>query len=346
MSTKYAEARFETGAPGTELVAPGGFSTKQLYIPATSFAIDPDPTALDRGDEMRGINEPVSHVIEQCAPSFTIATRMYPDLAAFFLKALLGAPVTTAGNGVITDLSGTIIPVGATRHDWTAPYGSTGAPQTVSFRLGLPDETNGAVFYNIRGATIQGIDFATPDTGGVTMSITGRANFMTTIADPSLTPAYESLTIEPFMKSNALLTYLASTAPVESLSLGVSCGKEHTRTFGGGSKFPDLIEFTDDLPAVTFEVAKRSLDVDDWNALLNATRFTFLGGWVHQDIIASAYPFKVLVQGPSSAASVMDGGEVEMLNRRRTPMSFNGRLSRETAASSVIEVVNATASYV
>src|SRR5439155_26201485 len=106
--------------------------TKLIYTPLVTFLPAPNPTPLGRDDELRGVDEPIAVLPEVFDPNWNLDTRMYPDVAGFELKGMLGAPTPTAGNGIITDPDGVTIPTGATRHVWTAPFGPSGInPQTI-----------------------------------------------------------------------------------------------------------------------------------------------------------------------------------------------------------------------
>jgi hypothetical protein len=344
MSLKYVEARFETGtAPGKESGVSSSFAAKTIYFPCESFSFDQNPAQLERDDELRTLNEPIRFDQESFAPSWSMTLRMYPDSFAFLMKGHLGAPVTTAGDGIIVDLAAVVIPVGATRHTWTAPYATGTIPQTMMFRIADPESP---MFYDIRGATITGCEVQSPDSGGITVTWTGLANYISRIADPSLTASYESLAIEPFLRSFATLSWLASSANTDSLTWSVNKNVEHTRTYGGASKWPDLVEHGDGVVQPAGQIDKRTINQTDWDALIAATRFTALATYTHSDIIASAYPYKAFLQAPATSAAYTTGGPEDVLNRKRTPASFNFRITRDTAASCVIQVVNATASYV
>ena len=338
----YCEIRRETGtAAGTETAVSSAFATKIVFAPAVQFGHDNGIAQLERDDEMRNVNEPLLRVPEMFAPSWSMELRMYPDSLAQLLAGHLGAPATTTGDGVITDLGALVIPASAYRHRWTAPYATGAAPQTLAFRLGYGD----GVWMEIRGATIESLAITTPDAGGCRVQISGRANFVGKIADPSLTPTYETLAIEPFHKSFASLAWLSGTANTETVSVTIAKPVEHSRTFGSGSKWPNLVEHGDGVPMVTGSIVKRTHDTDDFDALLGGTRFTVLIGWVHTDVITGTRPYTVYVQGPSTSAMLTSGGPEDLQNRRRTPASYDFALTRDSAASSVIECVNATASY-
>src|SRR5690348_11682094 len=119
MGLSILEMRRETtGAPGTFAGPASGFATKTLYPPAISFEVDPSVAMLMRDDEMRQQNEPLRFNPETFDPTWTFESRLYPDTIAFLLN-LISPVTTTAGDGVITDLSGAVVPAGAYRHDFT-----------------------------------------------------------------------------------------------------------------------------------------------------------------------------------------------------------------------------------
>lgn len=344
MSLKYVEARFETGtAPGKESGVSSSFAAKTIYFPCESFSHNQNWAQLYRDDELRTINEPVRFDQESAEPEWSMTIRMYPDSFAFMMKAHLGSPVTTAGDGIITDLGAVAVPAGAYRHRWTAPYATGTTPQTVMFRVADPESP---MYYDVRGATVESCQVSSPDSGGITVTWSGKANYISRTADPALTAAYESLAIEPFLRSYATLSWLAGSAATDSLEWSVEKNVEHTRTYGGASKWPDLVEHGEGVVVPSGTITKRTINTTDWDALLAATRFTFLAGYVHLDFITGAYPYKVYFQAPSTSAAYTTGGPEEHSNRKRTPASFDFRVTRDTAASCVIEVANSTASYI
>lgn len=343
MSLKYVEARFETGAgPGRESGVSSSFAAKTIYFPCESFSHDQNWEQLERDDELRTVNEPVRFDQESAAPQWSMTIRMYPDSFAFMMKAHLGAPVTTAGDGIITDLASVVIPAGATRHTWTAPYAVGSVPQTIMFRIADPE---GPMYYDVRGASVENVEVTSPDSGGITVTWSGKANYISRTADPVLTASYESLAIEPFLRAFASLSWLASSANTDSLSWQVQKNVTHERTYGGLSKWPDLVEHGEGVVQPSGTINKRTINTFDWDALIAATRFTVLAGYVHTDFVTGSYPYKVYLQAPSTSAAYATGGPDDIQNRKRTPASFNFRFTRDSAASCAIQVVNATASY-
>lgn len=343
MALSLLEARRETtGAPGTFAGAASAFATKTCFIPAVSFEFDPSVQMLERDDEMRQQNEPLRFDPEAFDPNWSLETRMYPDSLAFLLNGI-SAVSSTTGDGIITDLGGTAVPVGAYRHRWVAPYSAGALPRTLAFRACYADE---AQFYDLRGCTVETLEFDTPDAGGCRVKASGKCAYVNPISDPSLTGSYESLAIAPFMHAFATLAGgdLASAAKAQDLTLQFASMTEMTRTFGGGSKWPDIVEYAEGVPVWSGTVQRRRMVSADFNAMLAATRYTLLAQWIHQSFITGSYPYKLAVQGSSSAAYT--GGKPDPLTQaRRTGASYDFKLTRDAAVSSTVEVCNATPNY-
>lgn len=295
---------------------------------------------LFRDDELRNSNEPLLFFPEEFAPTWSLEMRMYPDALGFFWNAVIAA-VTTTGDGVITDLGGATIPASCYRHRFAAPYSVGALPRTLMFRSAYSEE---GVFWDVRGSTVETIELSSQDQGGCMLKVTGKPTYLSRTADPALTPAYESLAIAPFLKSFASLGWLASTAVTEDVTVQFEGPTNLARSFGGGSKWPDQVEYAEGVPAITGTIQKRRTVAADWDALIAGTRFTALVGFVHTSIIAGAYPYKCYVQGASSAAYT--GGKIDpQANARRLGGNFDFKLTRDAAVSSTVEVVNATPSY-
>lgn len=340
MALAYAQFRTEATV-GNESVTPT-YGTKVLYPPALSVQATLNPSPLMRDDEIRNIDEPLAVVPESYAPEWSTESRMYPDTIGMLLRMMLGAPTTTAGNGVITDPDTVAIPATAYRHVWTAPFGPSGAiPQTNDLRLAYRDQS---VFYQLRGAAVTQLGISSPETGGARVSASGPATYMARISDPSLSPAYEALTVLPFMRRHLTLAWLSGTATTEDFSLQVSNPVETVRSLGIASGYPDGVEKAEGPVTFTGSIPKRQLDADDYDALLNSTGFTATAKWVSSSIIASAYPYKLFVV---FANCQYVGGSVGALeNRRRIGASFDFKGTTTGSGGHVtVTLVNATSSY-
>jgi hypothetical protein len=139
MATAYVQAAFES-TPGNEINTPT-LSTKTIYLPVQTGEPQLNPTLLDRNDELRGVDEPISKLPDIYDPTWGMTLRAYPDPLGFLLKNMLGAPTTTAGNGVITDPDSVAIPTGATKHVFTAPFAASPGGRTSPTRRSTSSAT-------------------------------------------------------------------------------------------------------------------------------------------------------------------------------------------------------------
>jgi hypothetical protein len=338
MASGYFKAAYEN-VPGTEVNNPT-LSTKVIYVPVITSKPDLAPDPMERDDELRGLDEPLPVIPESYAPKWDKTLRGYPDSIGFFLKALLGAPTSTAGNGIITDAAGIPIPTGATRHVWTAPFFTGSTPQTFEGIWAYKDQ---GVFFKIKGCGTDTIAFETPDKGGMSVKVSGPGMYMQRISDPALSPAYESLAIRPFLKAGLKLTWLTGAAVVQDFTLNATAPVEATRTLGAGSKFPDLMEKGDGLIVFSGSVNSRSLDQDDWDAVLNSTGFSAVATWLSDTFITGSYAYKLFV---TMSNVQLTGGDVDDLsNKRRLGANYNFKATNAGSASVTVQLVNATASY-
>lgn len=342
MPTGYLRGAIES-IPGNESNVPT-LSTKKPFFPLRSFAPHLGAGPMERDDELRNQDEPLAVLPDVYDPSWEYESRLYPDLLGFFLTLALGQPTSTAGDGIITDPDATVIPVGATRHVWAAPFGPSGiSPLTAQFDVAYRDQ---GVFFKAKGAACSEINLQNPETGGSTIGASGPANFLDPQADPSLTPAYETLAIRPFTRADLTLpTWLTGTGTHENFDVTIENPVENTRSMGIKSKYPDVMEKSNDGPVVVRgSIPQRQLDVDDWNALKNATGFAATARWVSDTIIASGFPYKLFVA--MTNCQYVDGDAEELGNKRRHGASFDWKSTTASAGSTTITLINATASYI
>lgn len=340
MANGYLHSAFES-IPGNEVNTPT-LSTKVLYTPLEEFDLNPNVDHLDRDDELRNIDQPLQVLPQDYEPDWALTTRMYPDTVGFELKNMLGPPVTTAGNGVITDPDGIAVPTGASRHVFTAPFGPSGInPQTAQRQAAYKDQST---FFKMKGCATQAFSIDTPDKGGAQLKTSGPALYIARIADPALAPAYEALTVPPFMRGNLqIVTWLGSTAETEDFNLVGSNPVVPISTLGVASLFPDAME-KDDPPIIwTGSIPKRVINATDWDALIAATGFTVKVRWKSTVFVTGAYPYQLWFE--ASNAQYMTGGPSPLANRRRLGASFDFKCTYGGSAAVTITLVNGTASY-
>lgn len=341
MALAYARIRRETtNAPGNESVTPT-YATKILYPPAISVSCNLNPSHMMRDDEIRNIDEPLSVVPEAYAPTWGIESRMYPDTVGMLLAGALGAPTTTAGDGIITDPDTVAIPASCYRHVWTAPFVTGAIPSTMDVTAAYRDQST---YFQLRGCATETIGITSPASGGARISASGPALYMARISDPSLSPAYEALTILPFMRRHLTLSWLSGSATTEDFSLNISNPVEATPSLNIRSAYPDVMEKAEAPVTFTGSIPKRQLDADDYDALLNATGFAATAKWVSDSIIASSYPYKLFIVFAN--CQYISGSPGALENRRRIGASFDFKGTTTGSAGHVtITLVNATTSY-
>lgn len=343
MPTGYARISGES-IPGNETNSPT-LSTKKIFPPLLSLGLKPGTDHMERDDELRNQDEPLSVLTEAYDPTWSLSARSYPEVLGIVFKLLLGSPTTAVGDGIITDLATTAIPVGAFRHRWTAPFGPSGAaPNTAQVDVAYSDQ---AVYYKVKGAAASEFSMETPEKGGSRFEVSGPALYMDRQANPALTPTYESLAVRPFTRSGLTLpTNLTGTSTsIADFAVRIANPAEPYRGLGIASKWPDVMEKANEGPiTVMAEIPHRQLDADDIDALKNATGFALLASFVSDSIIASSYPYKMFVKFDN--AQYVDGDPDELQNRRRHGHTFTAKSTTASTGSTTIELVNATTSYV
>jgi hypothetical protein len=342
MAKVYAKQAFES-EPGNETNSPTP-STKVIYPPMQAIELALNPSHLERDDEARYVDEPLEVLPERYAPTWSLRTRAYPDITGFELKNILGAPVTTAGDGTITDPDGNPIPSGAHRHVWAAPYGPAGVSPLTKEIVGAW-EAHG-FWARAAGCASQELAIETPETGGAMLTSSGPALFMEKIADPSLSPAFESLAIPPFQRGDLqIVTWLGDTARTEDFSVRIANPVEAISTLAAASRFPDVMEKGDAPIVVSGSIPKRAIAGADWDALVNATRFAVKVRWESKVVIgATTYRYTLWLE--CDGAQYLAGGPNAIENKRRIGASFDWKATFDgSGASSKWTLVNSVSSY-
>ena len=341
MPSGYTRLSLES-TPGNETNAPT-LSTKKVFVPVISFGLSPGTNPLDRNDELRNLDDSLPVVPDSYDPSHQFDVRGYPDVLGFLLTWMLGDPVTGTGNGVITDPDGTVIPTGAFRHVWTAPFGPTGAsPLTTQLDVAYRDQS---VFYKGKGAALAELEFDFPEEGGMMVRASGPLLYLNTQSDPSLTPAYESITIRPFTRGGLTLpTWLTGSGTHEDFGFRLANPVETVRSMGIASKWPDVMEKANEGPITAgFSLDQRQIDSDDITALRDATGFAVKAKMESDSVIAASYKYRGWIEG--SNAQYTEGDPEPLGNKRRHGHSFTGRFSNAGSASTTLTLVNATSGY-
>lgn len=341
MATAYFHAKYETTPPGYEGQAGATYGTKIIYFPhkGLNVAVAADP--LVRDDEVRNQNDALAVFPDSYDPSLNLTTPGYADSLGFLLKWLLGAPTTTAGDGTIVDLNAAVIPVGATRHTWTSPGAASNTPQTCQVNAAYKDQT---FFLQGNGVACQQLDLSMDDKELMAVAdLPGL--YMPRVADPSLTPAYETLTIQPFKPNNTVITTdlaSASIAVKGGVDFSIANPLEKFRSMDIVSKWPNGMDKTD-VVRLTGNIERRYVDPDDWDAFIANTGFAMKTTYTNDSIIASAYPYKLIIS--CSNCQYLAGDVDDQKNTRRHGAKYGFVATNAGSAAFTIQLVNATASY-
>lgn len=345
MATGYVHMQLETGV-GNEGTATAA-STKILYPPLIHFGHALKANPMERDDENRNVDEPFAVLPEIYDPSWDFEERAYPDTMGMFLALMLGPPTTMQGvnAGTVVDLNNGTVPGGVYRHVWTAPFLPTGVrPQTAQFQAAYKDQS---VFFKLRGAACSALSIDSPTSGGARVKASGLGTYLSRIADPGLTPAYEALTIRPFTRSGLTLpTWLSNTSTHEDFNIAIANSHETVRTLGIASRFPDDVEKGDAPVIFTGSVPKRLIGTADWDSLLANTGFAALAQWSSDTFVGTTtFPYKMIVS--MGNCQYVDGGANPLENKRRIGASYNFKATNATgtAGSTIVQIMNATSSY-
>ena len=350
MPQGYVQLRSEQTV-GNESVSPT-LSTKTLYVPADEFSVDQGASFLDRDDEMRGLSEQIPHFPETYSGKWSLKSRLYPDTLGMALSCMFGTSATgetgathytyTAGNGIITDPDGSTIPTSCSRHVWVAPFGPSGAsPKTFQSIAAYKDQ---GLYFKSKGSAVEALSIDTPESGGAMIEASGGSAYMDAVSDPALSPSYETLATRPFMRAGQLvMTWLSGTATFADFGFQIGNPVDFVRSLGTASKHPDVVEKAEGLVTVGGSVDKRQLDIDDFNALRDATEFAAKVRWRSDTVIASSYQYAFWLE--MTAAQYTDGNMAPLGNRRRLGGSFNFRAARNASPSVTLTLVNNVTSY-
>lgn len=288
----YVHNLVET-TPNGEL-NPSALSSTAFYHPLTSAPWRIPVGLDDRSDELRGFADNVQpDVVSYDPQEWGAELRAYPNLLGLYLFVAHGAPVSTAGNGVITDPGGATIPVGATRHVWTAGTTNTQV-RSIQRQLVYPDQS---VFIKQRGCVPETISM-TADGEVMKLSVSGHNLYTTQVADPALSPSYDALTIKPFLRSHMgqPATWLAASATQAAFGWTLTNTVSFDRTLSG-SQWPDQVDRTGVDLRLTADLQQRYLDTDDIAALIAGTNFTVKTSWATTQFITGSYPYKLFIEG-------------------------------------------------
>ena len=335
----YVQWAVET-SPNGEL-NPSGVSTTVFYHPLTQRAWDIPLLTDDRTDELRGFADNVQKDVVGYDPqTWSANLRLYPNLFGLFMHVTHGAGTFTAGNGVITDPGGTVMPASTNRWVWTAGTTNT-AVRSLQAQIVYPDQS---VFLIQKGCVCEQLDIGY--NGEIaTLAASGHSLYIAQQADPALSPTYDALTIKPFLRSmmSQPATWLASTGTHAGITFSLANPVSFDRTLSG-SRFPDVVDRTGVDLNLTASLDVRNLTTADIAALIAGTGFTVKQSWVHTQFITGSYPYKLFIEGN---AIYSDTNPEPLQHKLRHGGSFTVDFGRSSGGtpSYTITLCNGVSSY-
>jgi hypothetical protein len=141
------------------------------------------------------------------------------------------------------------------------------------------------------------------------------------IADPNLTPSYDTLSIPHFRRGDLTLRWLAGGAEVTDFQMTFPNPLLRYSALGAQSFFPSSMEHGDEIIVPTGTIPKRVLDDADIDAVLAGTTFVAKARWSSSKVIgATTKPYQMAVKMPACQYTGAD--MPSMRNVRRFPASY------------------------
>jgi hypothetical protein len=339
--TQYAVEAAPNGESGANAV-----STTVFYRPLQNFTLNPSIVYDDRTDEFRGTAQPITpDVTGKNATDGSASGRLYANQIVLEFLMMLGYVTPVVGNGVLTDPDGGTPPAATYRYVWDS---ATINPATIrSAQITRSWGNNTGLFVRDRGVTVTGLDIAVGDQNAPsTFTANYSGLYQTDIADPSLTPAYDATTILPFYRAHfSVPTWLSGSSTPINASFSFTNPVEPAPGFST-SQWPVAWQRPDavgSVPRLTGTLDLSSVDIQDYQAFLAGTPFTYKCKWIStQNIGATSYKYSMWIEGAASYSGY-DTGAMEHNLRNAASVPFTAGASGGTSAYKVT-IVNGTAS--
>jgi hypothetical protein len=299
VEVRYEETPRGEGAATT---TPFQISTVAHFLPAQAVAMGPGPQLTSRADEL-GTGEDIRpQLVNAFQPAGSISVRPYADEMIWLLGLAGFQGVYTAGNGIITDPDGTIIPAGAAR--WVFLKRTGLVPKTAQFirafaTLATPmfEKTIGVGISRMGGS----LD------GDVTADLMGLF-YDETPADPNLTPAYPNPLIPHLQRGDFRLTWLGGSGAPNAFSWEITNPLERDPQLTGAASYSarSMVRGNERV-GVRGTVSTLNMTKADVTSLKNAQTFAAIAKWISPFVIgATAAKYGMWIEMPS--CQIVGGG--------------------------------------
>ena len=300
-------------------------SSVVMYHPGTSIDMDPKVTVLERKDELRGGFYAMPHSgVAAYDPDGTMSGRIYPTSFGQILACAIGDDTPSSHTE---------------GYHHTYAWRQTEIPQTMQLIFAPP----AGGFWKANGV---GVDELTVkvENNAWTYDAKLMGLYAAPIADPTLTPSYETQT--PWRAGQMALTWLSNTAVTEDFSWSIKNGLKQERSFTlASAAYPDSIVYGAALPVVSGSIPKRSLATADWDALVNGTPFSAVITMTHNQFITSAVPFLLTITMPACQYVSAKADPIKNERRNKATFDWEARYDTGTTAFCTVVLNNNTATY-
>jgi len=326
----------------------GEVGVSKFFLPATEMGFTPNPSLLDRSDELSGIDGRRVGAKNDYAPSGSVVMRGYATYLGVLLYLLFGEIKSEEGDGVaVKDPTGAAIPKKAWKHTFTKKSGAT--PRSARATLAYFDK-----WIRARGVTCNSLAFALADDG---VKITGAlmANYLARLTvDPAFEPKGDALSILPFRRRNCTVTTAAleATTLLNSIDFSLEQSLEAVRPLGVATGWPQATERTNNPEGflrLGGSLSRRDFDPVDWDALIEAAifsiQFQFQSEQAITGVEGGTYPYSLWVT--TSGAQFTGGGPETLKQQARHESNYDWQAGATEAGKSDFEcvLVNGTKSY-
>lgn len=160
------------------------------------------------------------------------------------------------------------------------------------------------------------------------------------IADPALSPTYDSQSVLPVRRGDLTLTWLSGGGTIDdfTLSLANPLQAVHSLGLATPSFFPDIMEQSDDQVKISGTIPKRRFNATDFAALLAGTTFSATARWRTPGYVADS-PSKYGLWIVMPACQLNAGTPDELYSRRRFGASYNWWAAYDETAGYDFQVV-------
>lgn len=176
-----------------------------------------------------------------------------------------------------------------------------------------------SIFFKCQGVGANSLAFASE--GGVQTDLS--ALVYARIADPNLTPSFDTQAIPPLRRGDMTIAWLASSGTTQDFNWTITNPLNKRRTFAVSSYFPDVHEQGDDKVSLTGTIAKSTLATADIDALLAGTAFAGTIRYASPTSIVGNCKYKLVVEMPR--LQLLTGSADPIGNKRRFGGSYDWR---------------------